>query len=107
MSDPAFSLARVTELTIPHPWRALHVEWSHVRVDHVDDLPAGRLAVTDGESRIWMRRRLLQAERRCALAHELVHLERGDTGACTPAVEAEVNREVSRRLIRSGGWSRP
>lgn len=55
--------------------------------------------MTDGESRIWVRRRLLQAERRCALAHEIIHLERGDTGPCSRAVEAEVNREVARRLI--------
>ena len=47
---------------------------------------------------IWMARQD-QAERRCAIAHEIIHLERGDTGACTPAVEAEVNREVARRLI--------
>ncbi|WP_146007697.1 hypothetical protein [Brachybacterium sp. UMB0905] len=46
-----------------------------------------------------MHDRLLQAERRCAIMHEMVHLERGDTGECTPATEAAIDREVARRLV--------
>lgn len=104
LSAPASTVWGVTDSrTIPHPWQDLATRWRHVRVDHVDELPTGLLAVTDGDSQIWMRRRLLQAERRCALAHEIIHLERGDTGPCTAAVEAEVNREVARRLIPMWG----
>lgn len=84
---------------IYHPWRILREDWAHVEVEHIDDLPAGRRADTNGVDEIRMRQRLLQVERRCSLAHELVHLERSDTGACPPAVEAEVNREAARRLI--------
>lgn len=84
---------------IYHPWRALRDLWSHVELEHTDDLPAGRRADTNGVDEIRMRNRLLQVERRCSLAHELIHLERADTGACPPAVEAEVNREAARRLI--------
>ena len=82
-----------------HPWRALRDHWSHVELKHTDDLPPDRLAETNGIDEIRMRRRLLQVERRCSLAHELIHLERRDLGECSPAVEAEVTREAARRLI--------
>ncbi|MGY5764939.1 ImmA/IrrE family metallo-endopeptidase [Brachybacterium sp. DNPG3] len=81
------------------PWRHLAGRWPHVQVDDVDDLPAGRLAETNGVDRIRIRRRLLQAERRSALAHELVHLEEGHTTRCSPAVEHAVDVEAARRLI--------
>ena len=84
---------------IYHPWRTLRTDWAHVDVEHTDDLPAGRLADTNGVDEIRMRRRLLQVERRCALAHELVHLEHGDGHPCTPEVEAAVTLEAARRLI--------
>ena len=50
--------------------------------------------------------RLTQAERRCTLAHELVHLERGDDGRCASAwhestLEAHVHQIAARRLIRT------
>lgn len=84
---------------IYHPWRALRERWAHVDVEHTDDIPDGRLADTNGVDEIRMRRRLLQVDRRCALAHELVHLEHGDGGTCSPEVEAEVTLEAARRLI--------
>lgn len=82
-----------------HPWRALRDEWPHVEVEHTSDLPPGRLADTNGVDEIRIRARLLQVERRCALAHELVHLEHGDGGRCTPEVEATVTLDAARRLI--------
>lgn len=39
------------------------------------------------------------AERRCTLAHEIEHIERGDTGRCPPAVERRIEEHVARRLI--------
>lgn len=84
---------------IYHPWRVLRSDWPHVVVEHTDELPPGRRADTNGVDEIRMRGRLLQVERRCSLTHELVHLEHGHTGACTPAHEAEVNLEAARRLI--------
>lgn len=43
-------------------------------------------------------RRLTQVERRCTLAHELVHVERGDTGPC-PGQERAVHAVAASRLI--------
>lgn len=97
---------------IYHPWQDLRERWRHVVVDHTDDLPAGLLADTNGVDHVRMRRRLLQVERRCALAHEIIHLEHGDTTECRPAIEHDVNREASRRLIswkalvRAVRWAR-
>ena len=83
-------------MTLYHPWRDLRrrehlvLKWEH--------LPRPLLAVTDG-ARVWMDPRQGQARRRSTLAHELVHLDRGDT-ACQPArVEREVEEEAARRLI--------
>lgn len=87
---------------IYHPWRILRTEWPHVEVEHTDDVPAGRLADTNGVDAIRMRRRLLQVDRRCALAHELIHLEHRDVGEKAPAIEVRVNREAARRLIPWG-----
>lgn len=84
---------------IYHPWRALGAEWAHVDLQHRGDLASGRLGETDGRTWIRLRMPMLQVERRCVLAHELVHLERGDTGRCTPAVERSIDREVARRMI--------
>lgn len=82
-----------------HPWRALGADWAHINLEHRTDLPQGRLGDTDGRTRIRLRMPLLQVERRCTLTHELIHLERGDTGTCTPATERMIDREVARRLI--------
>ncbi|MGP5099713.1 MULTISPECIES: ImmA/IrrE family metallo-endopeptidase [Brachybacterium] len=82
-----------------HPWRMLRTDWAHVELEHTDDIPCGRLADTNGIDHIRMRRRLYQVERRCALAHELIHLERGNTGECSPALQAEASREAARWLI--------
>lgn len=84
---------------IYHPWRVLAVDWAHIDLQHRVDLTPGRLGETDGRTWIRLRMPMLQVERRCTLAHELIHLERGDTGACSPADEHAIDREVARRLI--------
>lgn len=63
-----------------------------------DDLPPPYQAVTDGEH-IWMRKGLLQVERRCTLAHELTHIDLGHTAHQDDAVEARVRRCAARRLL--------
>lgn len=81
-----------------HPWRRLrdlaHValEWqdTDAEMGHVTWLPPC-VTITTG---------MTQAERRCTLTHELVHLERGP---CAPGQEEReeeiVEREAARRLI--------
>lgn len=65
-------------------------------------LPAGMHAATDGRE-VYIESRLLQVERRCALAHELVHIEWGH-GECQPFwTEARVRRATAEHLI---DWDR-
>ncbi|GII98354.1 hypothetical protein CLV28_0679 [Sediminihabitans luteus] len=78
------------------PWRVLatlpHVElvWAPLR---------GRLGQSNGHDKIWLEPDQYEVEQRCTLAHELVHMERGDKHACDPAVEKAVVEETARRLI--------
>ncbi|WGH80627.1 ImmA/IrrE family metallo-endopeptidase [Auritidibacter ignavus] len=80
-----------------HPWQELcHLD--HVIVEWMRPHPMIP-AATDGERCIWLDPRMNQVERRCALTHELVHLEFGHVG-CQPAgVERGVRVETARRLI--------
>ncbi|NUP74612.1 MAG: ImmA/IrrE family metallo-endopeptidase [Sinomonas sp.] len=79
------------------PWGALR-ELTHVTL-HFIVMPDGAPGRTDGRARIWLDKRLQQAERRCALTHELVHLEWGHTSCQGPRVERRVREETARRLI--------
>lgn len=82
---------------MPHPWRTLR---ALPRITLVwADLPTGVRGLTDGHSRIWLHRRLLQRERRAALAHELVHIERGHRGCQPPSIERAVRQAVARWLL--------
>ena len=79
-----------------HPWRNLR---DLTNIDLIfTSLPPPLHSVTDGR-RIWMHDRLLQVERRCAIAHELVHIEHGDMCAQSEAVERAVRGEVAQRLV--------
>lgn len=82
-----------------HPWRALRA-LTHLTYEEAD-LPDDTLALTHfGEHRIQISRDLLQAERRAALTHELIHLERGPFAACyVEQEERAVEAEAARRLI--------
>lgn len=51
--------------------------------------------LTHGWSRIW----LDDVERRCALMHELVHIEHGHTSCQGPRVERKVRHETAKRLV--------
>lgn len=63
-------------------------------------MPDGAPGRTNGTNTIWLDKSLDQVERRCALTHELIHLERLHTGCQPPMVEASVCAETARRLIR-------
>lgn len=79
------------------PWDTLR-NLTHVRISWVD-MPDGGRGRTDGERTIWLHRGQQQTERRCALAHELVHLFSGHTGCQEPAVERLVRAHTARLLI--------
>lgn len=93
MSYPAASVAGVF-----HPWRYLRDTHPGVLVWHTKTLPPAILGVTDGQD-VWLDADMTQAERRCTLVHETIHIERGHRGCQPPAVEASVEREAARRLI--------
>lgn len=71
---------------------------SHVVVEWIRPHPRAPGA-TNGADVIWLDPRMSQVERRCVLAHELVHLEYGHRGCQPPAVEREVRAEAARRLV--------
>ena len=93
-----------------NPWDHLHAAFPAVRVEftRLD----GRCGETNGRDLIRLDKRLLQVERRCTLAHELVHLEAGEGRACSASREREVNRIAAARLIslealvKAARWAR-
>lgn len=80
-----------------HPWRELR-GLGHVDL-HLITMPGNAPGRTNGVDTIWMDKSLQQVERRCILAHELVHLHRGHTECQTTAAEIDVRVETARRLI--------
>lgn len=87
--------------TNDHPWRRLRglsdwlVAWCR--------LPGDLLGLTDHDARvIVLDQGLNQAERRCTLAHELEHVERGPVPAdpiLAAREESAIEAAVARRLI--------
>ena len=87
--------------SMDHPWRRLReqADWLLCWVL----LPGDLMGLTDHRRRtIWMDNRLLQAERRCTIAHELEHVRRGPAPA-DPVLRAReelaIDRSVARRMI--------
>ena len=88
-------------MTVEHPWGRLRelgdwlIGWAH--------LPADLAGITRHSARvIVLDKRLLQAERRCTLAHELEHVARGPLPAdpvLAAREEASIDEVVARRLI--------
>jgi hypothetical protein len=86
------------------PWRELctftdwALEWAR--------LPADLLGVTDFRTRtVILDDRLLQAERRCTLAHELEHIRRGPVPTdpvLAAREEVAIDQTVARKLIDIG-----
>ena len=81
------------------PWHDLAVHWPEV--DVVIEPMSGRLLGVLRYPMIALRAGTSAAQRRCTLAHEIVHLERGvgDCGPWSGREELLVHREVARRLI--------
>lgn len=81
----------------PHPWRALR-GMAHLHLHWRTDLPDDVLSATDGCG-IYMRPDLSQVERRCALAHELAHIQRGEGTCQSEDVERQVDNHAARYLL--------
>jgi hypothetical protein len=81
------------------PWHDLAVNWPDVEV--VIEPMGGSLLGLLRYPVIALRAGTSAAQRRCTLAHEIVHLERGvgDCGPWSGREELLVHREVARRLI--------
>lgn len=97
-----------------NPWRALRArEDARLRFRSIHPSAGGALVeVRDGVETIYLDHRLDAAERNAALAHELIHLERGVPEVGCPDLlrakeEALVRAETVRRLVpvdELAGW---
>lgn len=96
----------MAETTAWNPWRALRAQ-AHVTFDlhELGDVGGGALVVQHGQRAVVViSPHLPRRERWAALAHELVHLERGllapgSSAATVAREEARVRAEVARRLV--------
>lgn len=81
------------------PWRQLHEQWPEIAV-RTQPMP-GRLLGWIRYPVIALRAGTTAAQRRCTLAHEIVHLERGITecGPWAAHEERQVHAIAARRLI--------
>lgn len=61
-------------------------------------MPDGVAARTDGVD-IWIDDRLNDVQRKCAIAHEEIHIERGHSTVQTEDVELSVRFETAKRLL--------
>lgn len=83
-------------MILPNPWAdltsrpQLYLCWG--------GLPPGQLGATDGH-RIWIATGLTIRERRCTLAHELVHIDLDLVSDVTWAAEQRVRDVTARRLL--------
>ena len=90
-----------------NPWRALRArdDIELVWADLPDDLLGTVAEDGEGGCTITLDPRLDRVTRRCVLAHELIHVERGITWGVEATMEREeviVDTETARRLVPSG-----
>jgi hypothetical protein len=84
-----------------NPWRHIGENYPHITVIRHHELP-GTLWGLQFANQIWLCRRLDQARRRCTLAHEIVHLERGPVPVDAVGLAKEeriVSQLAAQRLI--------
>lgn len=80
-----------------HPWRELRDRGDDVRV-HYTTFADGQIAATEGNL-IWLEAHLKQVERRCAVQHEQIHMDRGHCDHNDIKEERIVRRLTAQRLI--------
>ena len=82
-----------------HPWRTAAQRYPHITIVRKHRLPPGIRGLIQGDT-IWLCSSLTQAERRCALTHELHHVERGvPTPDLLTREERLVDELAARQLI--------
>ena len=84
-----------------NPWRHIGRHYPNITVITDQELP-GQVWGQQLGDRIWLCRKLNQVRRRCTLAHEIVHLERGNVPTDPRGhlrEERTVDRIAARRLI--------
>jgi len=85
-----------------HPWRHLAATQPDLHVTCAATLRPGRMGVWCSPVEIALSRLLGQAERRCIITHEVVHVERGPVSAdprLAAREEVVVDEIAARRLI--------
>lgn len=82
-----------------HPWREFRERGDDVLL-FFTEFDDGRVAATQGKH-VFLDRRLKQVERRCAIQHEQVHLDRGETNCSDDQVKEHVVRRVTARRLLS------
>lgn len=97
-------LNRILPLVQVNPWQRLVEDWPQIRVEHEDTGSPYRHGVThwaDGTPiRVVLHKALSQVQRRCALAHELEHLDRGrPCESLRASIERRVLRDTARYLL--------
>jgi hypothetical protein len=101
MGTPAVTDRRAEPPGRYDPWRDVRLNWPQVQV--VIERMTGDLLgeARDGGAVIALRAGTSAAQRRCTLAHEIVHLERGlrDFGQWLHREEQAVHRTAACRLI--------
>lgn len=92
--------------TLYSPWRQLR-GLPEVIVAYLEDLPSGRAWWSPAHQMILMAQGFSQRARRCALAHELAHIDLGHSGVAEypdadrqdDRIHDAANRLAARRLI--------
>ncbi len=92
MSDPITTVPPVPF----HPWRQLR---DHPQIDLAWRRLPGRRGVVAADGLIILNPDQMQSERRCALAHELAHVELGHLGGCSSGEEHAARQLAARWLI--------
>jgi hypothetical protein len=76
-----------------NPWKHLGDTYPHVIVCTAYELEPGVRGLVRGE-RIWLSSTLDRVERRCTLAHEIVHLERGVVLEARDSVQTQEEERI-------------
>lgn len=100
LSDPV----RTLRIMAVNPWQRLAEEWPHVSVTYADLGSPYKHGATRWKAgrpvAVILHERLTQVQRRCTLAHELEHLDRGSPcESLRASIEQRVIRATAKYLL--------